>query len=191
MKKVGIYGGTFDPIHLGHLITASSVKEIRNLSEIIFVPTNKSPLKLDVESASTKNRFEMTQLAVEKHDGFSVSDYEVGKTDISYTIKTIKYFKEKYENIELIIGYDNFLIFEKWHKWDEILNLVDIVVLRRFYEDAIEPKIKSDKFIFVESPTIQISSSMIRKRVSNNLPIDFLVSSEVSKYISDNNLYKN
>lgn len=190
MKKVGIYGGTFDPIHLGHLITASSVKEIRNLSEIIFVPTNKSPLKLDVESASTKNRFEMTQLAVEKFDGFSVSDYEVGKTDISYTINTIKYFKEKHENIELIIGYDNFLIFEKWHKWDEILNLVDIVVLRRFYEDAIEPKIKSDKFIFVESPTIQISSSMIRKRVSNNLPIDFLVSSEVSKYISENNLYK-
>lgn len=190
MKKVGIYGGTFDPIHLGHLITASSVKEIRNLSEIIFVPTNKSPLKLDVESASTKNRFEMTQLAVEKFDGFSVSDYEVGKTDISYTINTIKYFKEKYDNIELIIGYDNFLIFEKWHKWDEILNLVDIVVLRRFYEDTIEPKIKSDKFIFVESPTIQISSSMIRKRVSNNLPIDFLVSSEVSKYISENNLYK-
>ncbi|MCF6270462.1 MAG: nicotinate-nucleotide adenylyltransferase [Melioribacteraceae bacterium] len=189
-KKVGIYGGTFDPIHLGHLITARSVKEIRNLSEIIFVPANKSPLKLNIESASTNDRFKMTKLAVEKYDGFSVSDYEVNKTEISYTINTIKYFKEKYENIELIIGYDNFLIFDKWYKSEKILNLVDIIVLKRFYEDSIKPKKNSNKFIFVDSPTIQISSTMIRERVSKNLPIDFLVSTEVSKYITENNLYK-
>ncbi len=189
-KKVGIYGGTFDPIHLGHLITAHSVKEIRNLSEIIFVPTNKSPLKIDIESASTKDRFEMTKIAVEKYDGFSVSDYEIDKTEISYTINTIKHFREKYERIELIIGYDNFLIFNKWYKWKEIIDLVDIVVLRRFYEEAIDPTINTNKFIFVDSPTIQISSTLIRERVSKYFPIDFLVSPEVSKFITENNLYK-
>jgi len=188
-NKVGIYGGSFDPIHLGHLITAQSVKEIRNISEIIFVPTNKSPLKLDVKASSTKDRLQMTKLAVEKFNGFSVSDHEVDKSEISYTINTIKYFKEKYENLELIIGYDNFLIFDKWYKWEEILDLVDIVVLRRFYEKSIEPKINLNKFVFVESPTIQISSTMIRERISNKLPIDFLVSPEVLKFITDNNLY--
>ncbi len=189
-EKVGIFGGTFDPIHLGHLITARSVKELRNLSEIIFVPTYKSPLKLDVKSASTKDRFEMTKLAVEKYDGFNVSDYEIEKTEISYTINTIKYFKEKYKNVELIIGYDNFLIFDKWYKSEEILNLVNIVVLKRFWEGATEPKINSDKFIFVDSPTIQITSTMIRERVSKNLPIDLLVPLEVSQFITENNLYK-
>lgn len=189
-KKVGIYGGTFDPIHLGHLITARSVKEIRNLSEIIFVPAHKSPLKLDIESTSAKDRFSMTKLAVEKIDGFSVSDYEVDKTEISYTINTIKYFKKKYKNIELIIGYDNFLVFNEWYKWEEILNLVDIIVLKRFNQDEIEPKVNYEKFIFVENPTIQINSTMIRERVSKEFPIDFLVSSEVSKFITENNLYK-
>ena len=169
-NKVGIYGGSFDPIHLGHLITARSVMEIRNLSEIIFVPTNKSPLKLDIEAASTKDRFIMTKLSVEKYDTFNVSDYEINKTEISYTINTVKYLKEKYGNIELIIGYDNFLIFDKWYKWEEILDLVDVVVLRRFYEEAIEPTIQSDKFVFVDSPTIQISSTMIRERVSKFFP---------------------
>ena len=189
-KKVGIYGGSFDPIHLGHLITARSVKEIRNLSEIIFVPTYKSPLKLNIEAASTEDRFMMTKLAVEKYSGFSVSNYEIDKDEISYTINTIKYFKEKYDNLELIIGYDNFLIFHKWYRWEEILDLVDIVILKRFYEKAIDPKINSEKFIFVDSPTIQISSTMIRERVLKNLPIDFLVSPEVSKFILENNLYK-
>lgn len=189
-NKVGIYGGSFDPIHLGHLITARSVMEIRNLSEIIFVPTNKSPLKLDIEAASTKDRFKMTKLAVEKDDSFNVSDYEIDKTEISYTINTVKYLKEKYGNIELIIGYDNFLIFDKWYKWEEILDLVDVVVLRRFYEESIEPTINSKRFIFVDSPTIQISSTIIRERVSKNLPIDFLVSPDVSKFIAENNLYK-
>ncbi|MCK5456365.1 MAG: nicotinate-nucleotide adenylyltransferase [Melioribacteraceae bacterium] len=189
-NKVGIYGGSFDPIHLGHLITARSVKEIRNLSEIIFVPTYKSPLKLDIEAASTEDRFKMTKLAVEKYDTFNVSDYEINKTEISYTINTVKYLKEKYGNIELIIGYDNFLIFDKWYKWEEILDLVDVVVLRRFYEESIKPTINSKRFIFVDSPTIQISSTMIRERVSKNLPIDFLVSPDILKFIAENNLYK-
>ena len=80
MTRIGILGGTFDPIHLGHLITALSVKEIRNLSEIIFVPNNRSPLKLDVESASPQDRLKMTQLAINKFDGFSVSDFEINTT---------------------------------------------------------------------------------------------------------------
>jgi nicotinate-nucleotide adenylyltransferase len=164
--------------------------EIRKLSEIIFIPAYKSPLKLDVNSASSDNRFAMTKKAVEKYKNFSVSNYEIEKNDISYTINTIKHFKEKYDNIELIIGYDNFLIFDKWYKSDEILDLVDIVVLRRFYEEAVKPKVNSDKFIFVETPTIQISSTVIRDRIAKNLPIDFLVTPEIQNFIESKGLYK-
>ncbi len=104
MKKIGLFGGTFDPIHLGHLITAQSVKEIRNLSEIIFVPANTSPLKQDVKSTPSANRLEMTKLAVERYSHFSVSDFEIKNSGISYTIDSIKHFKNIYDNIELIIG---------------------------------------------------------------------------------------
>jgi len=189
MKKIGLFGGTFDPIHLGHLITAQSVKEIRNLSEIIFVPANTSPLKQDVKSTPSETRLEMTKLAVEKYSDFSVSDFEIINSGISYTIDSIKHFKSIYDNIELIIGYDNFLLFNKWYKWEEILELVDIIVLKRFYDKIEEPKVNSEKFIFVDSPTIQINSTLIRERIMNNLPIDLLVSTEISNYIKENNLY--
>lgn len=189
MKRIGLYGGTFDPMHLGHLITAQSVKEIRDLSEIIFVPANTSPLKQDIKSALPSCRLEMTKLAVRKHKDFSVSDFEIKNKGISYTIDTIRYFKSIYENIELIIGYDNFLLFDKWFRWEEILELVNIIVLKRFFENPIKPKVNSEKFIFVDTPTIQINSTMIRKRINDNLPIDLLVSSEILNYIKANNIY--
>ncbi len=189
MKKIGIFGGTFDPIHIGHLITARSVKEIRNLSKIIFVPANTSPLKQNVETVSSSHRLEMTKLAISKFDEFSISDFEITNNGISYTIDTIKYFKEKYGDIELIIGYDNFLVFDKWYKWKEITELVDVIVLKRFYEKKIAPKVSSNNFIFVESPTIQINSTNIRERISKNLPINLLVPDEVQNYIRDNKLY--
>lgn len=189
MKRIGIFGGTFNPIHIGHLITAQSVKEIRNLSKIIFVPANISPLKQDVISTSPIHRLKMTKLAVEKYDAFSVSDFEITNSKISYTINTIKHFKAKYGNIELIIGYDNFLVFDKWYMWKEIIELVDIVVLKRLSEKPIKPKISPDKFIFVDSPNIQITSTTIRERIKNNLPIDLLVPDKVYNYIERNILY--
>ncbi len=189
MEKVGLFGGTFDPIHLGHLITAQSVMEIRNLSQIIFVPTNTSPLKQEIESASPIHRFQMTKLATQYFKSFSVSDFEINKSGISYSIDTIKHFKNLYSNLELIIGYDNFLVFDKWFKWEEILELVNVVVLHRFFENSGQSMLNSDKFIFVDSPTIQISSTDIRKREMNNLPIDLLVQPEVLNYIKFNNLY--
>ena len=189
MEKVGLFGGTFDPIHLGHLITAQSVMEIRNLSQIIFVPTSTSPLKQEIESASTIHRLEMTKLAIQNFKSFSVSDFEINKSGISYSIDTIKHFKKLHSNLELIIGYDNFSVFDKWIKWEEILELVNVVVLRRFFENSGQSRLNSDKFIFVDSPTIQISSTDIRKRHINNLPIDLLVQPEVLNYIKFNNLY--
>ncbi len=191
MKAVGILGGTFDPIHLGHLITAQAVREIRKLDKIIFVPALISPFKTNNQTAEAVHRLKMVRLSVEDIPFFDCSDIEIKRGNISYTIDTLIKMKEIYKNIELIIGLDNIIDFKNWKEPDSILKTAKVVVLKR--ETSIEPKGK-DKYYnsveFVETPIIEISSSEIRKRVADNLPIDFLVPEKVKKYIYKNNLYK-
>lgn len=192
MKAVGIYGGTFDPIHLGHLITAQAVKEIRDLSKIIFVPNYISPHKTDVKSSAPTDRLKMLKLAVDYNSDFEVSDFEILKEGISFTIDTLKELKKEYENIELIIGYDNLLSFESWHNPDEIIKIVKLIVLKRNVEEKSAGENKYFKHaVFVDAPVIDITATVIRDRVKENLPIDFLVPPRVNKYIFENRLYSN
>ena len=112
MNKVGIFGGTFDPIHLGHLITAQSVREIRKLEKIIFIPSYVSPHKVDVNSASPKDRLEMIKLSIGEISFFDYSEMEINREGVSFTIDTLIEMKKKYDNIEFIIGYDNIFQFQ-------------------------------------------------------------------------------
>ena len=191
MNRVGIFGGTFDPIHNGHLITAQAVKEIRNLDKIIFIPANISPHKIEIKSLSAEHRLKMLQLAIENVPYFNYSDIELKRDSISYTIETLRNLKTKYIQMELIIGYDNIFDFNTWKNPDEILELVKLIVVRR--KTSIAPA-KKDKYfqsaIFVDTPTIEISSSEIRQRVINEQPINFLVPPKVNEYIHKFNLYK-
>lgn len=188
MRAVGLFGGTFDPIHIGHLITAQSVLEIRNLSKILFMPAFVSPLKVDYISASSEDRTKMVELAIKDNPNFELDKYEIDKARISFTIDTLKYLKQKYSAIELIIGYDNFLVFDKWKEANEILELVKIVVLKRRVDDYNQSK-TDDRFIFVDNPTIDLNSTEIRERIRNSKNIEFLLPPLVSEYISHNNLY--
>lgn len=189
-NKIGIFGGTFDPIHNGHLITAQYVLEKRNLEKIIFIPCFISPHKTNLVSSEPIHRLEMIKLAINNIPYFDYSDYELKSEGISYTYNTLLYLSEKYSSLELIIGYDNLLVFDKWNKPDEILELATLVVMKR--KTDIEEKRNRffDKAILVDTPTIEISSTDIRERVRNNLPIDFLVPESVKKYIYETNLYK-
>lgn len=191
--KIGIVGGTFDPVHHGHLITAQSVLHQRNLDKILFIPCFISPHKTDVCSSSPADRLEMLKLSIAGNEKFSYSDYEIANEGISYTINTIRYLKETYNNIELIIGYDNFVKFDTWKEPDKIVELAKLIVLKRSYNET-SPVPESNRFksnaIFVDTPLIDISSTGIRDRVKNNLPIDFLLPESVKKYIIDNKLYK-
>lgn len=188
---VGIYGGSFDPIHLGHLITTQIVFEKRSLEKIIFIPSYISPLKQDSNALSYEHRCKMVELAIKSDPNFEMNDYEVKKGEVSYTIDTLIYLKNIYEELELIIGLDNLVVFEKWKNPDEIFNLAKIVVMVR-HQDNLE--IKRNRFfeqaIFVNTPNIEIASSDIRKRIRENLPIDFLVPGPVVDYIVKNNLYR-
>ncbi len=188
---IGIYGGNFDPIHIGHLITAQYVLEQRNLDKIIFIPANISPLKQDVDTESGIHRLNMVKFAIERNDKFEVSDIELQREGVSYTLDTLKEIKESYGEIELIIGYDNLVRFDKWKYPEEILDLCKLIVLhRKVDKEPADKNIFFDQAIIVDSPTVEISSTEIRDRVKKGLPIDYLVPLKVKEYIYKNRLYK-
>lgn len=189
MSKVGIYGGTFDPIHIGHLITTQSVLEQRQLDKIIFIPCFISPHKQTIISSSEIHRLNMLKLALAENPKFDFSTYEIDRKGISYSIDTIKEIKKYYDEIDLIIGYDNLLVFETWKEPDEIIKLVNLVVLKRIFNKSNSWNRFFENAIFLETPTIEISSSQIRERVKKNLSIDYLVPSQVNEYIKQNKLY--
>ncbi|HMN47599.1 MAG TPA: nicotinate-nucleotide adenylyltransferase [Ignavibacteriaceae bacterium] len=191
MSRVGIFGGTFDPIHHGHLITAQSVKEIRALDKIIFIPAFISPHKQHEKASSAEHRIKMLKLALDEIPFFECSDFEIKQHTISYTVDTLREFKKYYDSIDLIIGYDNIFKFHTWKDPDEILKLANIVVLRRkssYPIDYIDKYVESA--IFVQTRGIEISATDIRNRVHANLPIHYLVPKEVEDYIYKHNLYK-
>lgn len=190
MSKVGVFGGTFDPIHYGHLITAQSVREIRNLDKIIFIPAFISPHKSDRKTSSADDRLNMIKIAIDGVSFFDFSDIEIKKGGISYTVDTLSDLKKKYDTIEFIIGYDNIFEFHTWKDPDEIMKLAKIVVLKR---KSSYPARFKDKYynqaVFVQTRGIEISATDIRERVKNDLPINFLVPPKVMEYIYNNNLY--
>jgi len=191
MSKIGIFGGTFDPIHNGHLITAQSVKEIRNLEKIIFIPAYISPHKQNAEASSAQHRLNMLKIALDEIPFFEYSDFEIKQHTISYTIDTLRELKKSYDEIDLIIGYDNIFQFHTWKDPDEIFRLANVVVLKRKSSHPID---YVDKYVesahFVETRGIEISATDIRNRVNADLPIYYLVPEKVLEYIKENNLYK-
>jgi len=190
MGKIGIFGGSFDPIHLGHLITTLYVLEKRGLDRIIFVPCNISPLKSE-QFSSPHHRLNMLKLAIDNFPQFGFSDYEILKGDVSYSYDTLLEMKKIHKNIELIIGFDNLLVFDKWRNPDGIFEIADVVVMKR--NERYDPKTVNkyfNKANILDTPAIDISSTEIRKRVKNNMPIDFWVPGKVKEYIFTNGLYK-
>lgn len=190
MSKVGVFGGTFDPIHYGHLITAQSVWEIRKLDKIIFIPAFISPHKSDVKTSSPAERLNMIKIAIEGVDFFDYSDIEIKKGGVSYTVDTLRELKKKYDEIEFIIGYDNIFEFHTWKDPDEIMKLAKIIVLKR--KSSHPPQFKDTYYnqaVFVQTRGIEISATDIRERVKNGLPVNFLVPPRVMENIYNKKLY--
>lgn len=191
MSAVGVFGGSFDPLHIGHLITAQAVLEIRKLNKIIFVPNGISPNKNYQRGAGAPDRLNMVKLSIEGIPYFEYSGIETDSPEISYTINTLRKLSSSYKNIELIIGYDNLLEFDTWKEPDEILKCAKLVVLKRNTNGKPEKQNKYYKAaVFVDTPVIEISSTEIRRRVKEGLEIRYLVADKVKEYIYKFNLYK-
>jgi nicotinate-nucleotide adenylyltransferase len=172
------------------LITAQSVKEIRDLDRIIFIPAFISPHKTDAKPSSPEDRLKMIKLAVKSIPFFDYSDIEIKKGGVSFTVDTLRELKKKYDKLEFIIGYDNIFTFHTWKNPDEIFKLADVIVLKR---KSSHPPQFEDKYyhqaIFVQTRGIEISATDIRERVKKGLPINFLVPPNVMEYIYIHKLY--
>ncbi|QQK07161.1 nicotinate-nucleotide adenylyltransferase [Miniphocaeibacter halophilus] len=196
-KKIGIMGGTFDPIHIGHLVMAQEALEFKNLDRIIFIPAGFPPHK-NKEITSGQKRLEMVNLAIKGNEKFIVLDYEVKKETKSYSMETIEYIKEIYEDfgIYFIMGEDSFMNIEKWYKYEEFLSEVTVLVARRSFDKltALREKIKKINLhgYFVEEiPTafLDISSTNIRRKFNLKKNPRYYLPEKVYDYILKEGLY--
>ncbi len=198
--KIGLIGGTFNPIHYGHLILSEYIREDCQLDKIIFIPTAIPPHKVKSQVEDSEIRLEMTKLATESNKFFQVSDIESHRPGISYTIDTLIELNGLYPNDQLyfIIGADSLFQLPTWKDYDKIIGTTKLIVVNRpgGKNDLIQDKIKEYRDLYggniinVRSPLIDISSSDIRTRVKSGKSIKYLVPNNVEEYIIKNNLYK-
>ncbi len=191
--RIGIFGGTFNPPHVGHLIVGESVREQLKLDKIIFVPSYISPHKRKGEETLASHRLKMVQTAIRNNSFFSVSDIEIKRKGTSYTYETLEILRKEYQGAKIffIIGIDNFAEFHTWRKPQRIAELATLVVMNRPMEaeDTGRKRLRSTTE-FVEVPDIQVSSTEIRRRVKEGKSIRFLVPEAVERYIARMKLYR-
>ncbi|MDR2954031.1 MAG: nicotinate-nucleotide adenylyltransferase [Prevotella sp.] len=189
--KIGIFSGSFNPIHMGHLILANYISEFTDIEEVWFVVSPQSPLKSKSELSNEHIRLEMVTLALEKYPRLKASDFEFHLPRPSYTINTLDALQEKYpEHIfTLIIGADNWSTFENWKEHDIILEKYNIMVYPRLGFRLAIPSKQKTKVEALESPIIEISSTFIREAISNGKEIRTFLPDEIYEYIIRNKLY--
>ncbi len=190
-KRVGIFGGTFDPIHIGHLIIGQEIMLQCALDRVVFMPSGDPPLKHTMTSA--EDRAMMVSLAVRDYPGFELSRFELSRPGKSYTIDTLRHLRRnmsKNPKIFLIIGADNAVEMGDWFDPEGVLDLAHVLVAERpgFERARVDPAFQS-RMQFVETPLIDISSTAIRERVRTRKPISFLVPDAVADYIRTQELY--
>lgn len=191
--KTGIFGGSFDPPHIGHINMALAVKEKMELDRIVFVPTGKAPHKKELSHVS--HRVNMCKMICDKY-GFALSTYEAEKEGNSYTADLLSHFKKEYpqEKLYLIVGGDSLDYMDKWYKPERIFSQCKVVVIRRKGTDDKKAKLLKAKFKaeieFIDCEYFDFSSTSVREKVLGNENIDALVLPEIAEYIKKNNLYR-
>ncbi|WP_302826395.1 nicotinate (nicotinamide) nucleotide adenylyltransferase [Anaerofustis stercorihominis] len=194
--KVGFIGGSFNPIHNGHINLALAGKNEFDLDKVIFIPNSINPIKENKSKVSTEDRVKMVELAIEDHNDFEIDTYEVDKKGISYTIDTVEYLKNKYNDLYFIGGAD--LIFElhKWKDYEKLLKEVDFIIAGRSPYKSSELKDKVNELnnkydininILKNFKMIDLSSSEIRNNILSNNSLK--IPKKVAEYIIKNNLY--
>lgn len=197
MRRIGIMGGTFNPIHSGHLIIAQSALECLHLDKVLFMPSGNPPHKQNVTDSCV--RAEMVKLAIEGNDKFEYSDFELKREGIIYTSDTLRLLKQQKPDTEFffIIGADSLVDFPKWHEPDKIaklctLTLADRDLSRETLERLVlnvEAKFDA-KIAYIDSPYVAISSTMIRERRHSGRAVTYLVPEKVEQYMLEHKLYE-
>ena len=185
MKKIGIYGGTFDPIHNGHLILAREALEILGFEKLIFIPATTSPHKLDQHATAPQVRVEMLRAAIAGEKDFEVDEIELQRPAPSYTFDTVEILRRRRLDAKFycLIGDDIVSRLETWHRFHDLSEIVEFVVLCR-HENKMEHPYREVR------RRIDISATDIRNRVATGQSIRYLVPGAVEKIISDHQLYR-
>ncbi|MFK7766313.1 MAG: nicotinate-nucleotide adenylyltransferase [Mariniblastus sp.] len=199
--RIGIYGGSFDPIHHGHLILAEQCREQANLDEVWFVPSAFGPHKQNGAHATDRQRIEMIELAISGHASFRLSKLEIERGGISYTVETLTQITESNpdDDLFLLMGDDSLENFSTWHQPERICELaiplvvnrpgsgeVDLTVFRQYVDESRYQLFESAA---MESPNVMISSSIVREKVTHQKSIRYLTPRSVEKYIETQKLY--
>lgn len=214
-EKAGLFGGTFDPVHLGHLRAAEEIREELSLNRIFFIPAAIPPHKDETHITPSRHRLEMLKLAVRENPHFEICDYELRKKSTSYTVDTLRYLNTTYPGSEFyfIVGNELFSEIETWKEYKELFKLSNFAVITRpgyrdecsaklplalkndfsYYkekENVILYKDQNSKFIaFTKIRGLEISSTEIRRYVNCGRSVKYLVPSAVEEYILQNNIY--
>lgn len=198
-EKIGIFGGTFDPVHLGHLILAETVRDECGLDEIHFIPAKRPPHKKDAEIAPDKQRVKMLEFALAGHGKFKINLMEIKRDGLSYTVDTLRHLREARPEVEfsLLIGADSLHDFPTWREPEQILELANVIAVNRGQSEASLEPIKSalgdqaaQRIQIVEMPMIDISATDLRQRVASQRSIRFLTPRPVELFIQENGLYQ-
>ena len=190
--KAGIFGGTFNPPHMAHLVAAESVRDHLKLDKVLFVPAALPPHKIKEKIISAEHRLQMVKLAISDNPLFELCDMELHRTGPSYTIDTILELKRKFpeDNFYLIMGIDLLIDFDKWKKPDKILEKCRVVAMNRpGFDLAMVDKELLLRVELVNIPSVDVSSTSIRRRVKSGRSIKYLVSPAVEYYIYSNSIY--
>ncbi|HEY0828903.1 MAG TPA: nicotinate-nucleotide adenylyltransferase [Bacilli bacterium] len=193
--KIGIMGGTFDPIHNGHMIGAETARESMKLDEVWFLPANVPPHKDKVLGATPQQRLEMVKLAIAGHPDFRAEDLEIRKGGISYTMETAQILLKQYprNTFYWIIGADMIQFLPQWHEINQLVQLISFIGLSRpgYSSDlhTLAGPVK-DKITMVPMPQMDISASGIRERCRLHKSLRYLISEQVRHYIEEHHLYE-
>ena len=196
---IGVLGGTFDPIHIGHLTIAEAVRSRLNLAEILFVPAGVPWLKTDRPISAVEHRVEMVRLAIADKPYFKLSEVDVKRAGPSYTVDTIADLQGQTgseDELFLILGWDSLVELPEWHEPSRLITMCRLVVVPR--PGYPRPKLKSleasipgisQRAILMDGPEIDISALNIRERVAKGLSVHHLVPEPVNRYIKEHGLY--
>ncbi len=208
--RIGVFGGTFNPVHIGHIRGAISTYETFKLDKVLFLPTGIPPHKKD-NVAAAEYRYQMLKMAIEGLEGFEVSRLELDSDTVNYTIDTIKQLMSLYPNDELffMVGTDAFFYLELWKDYEELVSLVTFILMcrpeydttpvERKYSNVVEfveveecysYAFKPGRVYIYKPPAFDISSSMVRDRVKKGGIIRYLVPESVEKFIFEKGLYR-
>ena len=207
IKRLGIFGGAFDPVHKGHTQSLKFINDLKIVDEVYVIPNFASPHDKDIRSSGS-HRLKMLEMAFNEFENIKINEFELNNKKKSYSYETLNSFKQLFpdRHFSLIIGLDSLHNFATWKNWEEILSLCSLLVLGRTInknkklDKALESRITLDiddffsehgKIFRLGNDFINVSSSEIRKKIKNDESLEGLLDQNVQEYIQDMSLYKN